>query len=144
MNVAALMSKTVVQIHQNAAPADALELLKKHHFHHLVVVDDSQQLVGMLSYNDLRPLINYLTPNTDVSHSSEPDAVQLYNVGRVKDLMSVHLIHVSPDQNISAVAKILLDQQIHSVPVLENGTLVGILTDTDILRAVANQQLVLP
>jgi len=49
----------------------------------------------------------------------------------IRDIMIKKVISVTPDISIEAVAKLLIENRIHSVPVIENGKPVGIITETD-------------
>ncbi|MBI2462022.1 MAG: CBS domain-containing protein, partial [Candidatus Rokubacteria bacterium] len=53
----------------------------------------------------------------------------------VGEVMSRQLITVGPDRPVEEAAERMLDHRIGSLPVLEGGRLVGILTETDLLRA---------
>ncbi len=59
----------------------------------------------------------------------------------VRELMSRRLITVEPRQRLSEVAEILTAKKIKGAPVVENDRLVGIITQTDIMRAVAENNL---
>lgn len=59
----------------------------------------------------------------------------------VKDVMSTHLIKVSPDQPLRQVAQILTDNHVHRVLVTEQDQLVGIITAMDLVRLMANGRL---
>jgi CBS domain-containing protein len=56
---------------------------------------------------------------------------------RVKDVMVHELITVSPEDPLEAVARVLVEERIHRVPVVEAGRLVGILTSLDLVRLIA-------
>ncbi len=49
----------------------------------------------------------------------------------VRDLMTVDVVSVSPKDSIEKVASILTEKRIHGVPVIDDGKLVGIITETD-------------
>ncbi|MET0642770.1 MAG: CBS domain-containing protein, partial [Candidatus Binatia bacterium] len=54
----------------------------------------------------------------------------------IKDVMKKRVISVKPDTPIKDAAQLMADKKIGCVPVVESGTLVGLLTTTDILRYV--------
>jgi CBS domain-containing protein len=56
---------------------------------------------------------------------------------RVEDVMVHDLITVSPTDPLEAVARILVEERIHRLPVVEAGRLVGILTSLDLVRLIA-------
>jgi CBS domain-containing protein len=60
---------------------------------------------------------------------------------KIKELMHEGVEAVSPDTSIAVVAKTMRDKDIGAVPVLQDGELVGIITDRDLaVRALANGQ----
>jgi predicted transcriptional regulator len=56
---------------------------------------------------------------------------------QVSDIMSSDPVAVAPDLRVGELARVLVDQGIHRALVVEQGRLVGIVTATDVLRAVA-------
>ncbi len=59
---------------------------------------------------------------------------------KVKDLMSQHIIAVSPDESIETVAQKLIDNRIHRVPVVNKGLLVGVISTLDFVRLFADRR----
>src|SRR5690625_4703204 len=56
----------------------------------------------------------------------------------LRELMSTSVVSVSPEQSIQEAASMMKQHNIGSVPVVENGSLLGIITDRDIaLRSTA-------
>jgi len=56
---------------------------------------------------------------------------------KAKDIMTQHVICVDMDDRLPEVKKILTERGFHHLPVLDNGKLVGIISDRDILRLVS-------
>ena len=56
---------------------------------------------------------------------------------RVKEVMSEPVITISPDTSIKEAARRMMESKIGCLPVVENDQLVGLVTETDILRYVA-------
>jgi CBS domain-containing protein len=82
------------------------------------VVDADGTVVGMISEGDL------LRGRLDTTVETATAA----------DLMTRTVVSVSPETDVVAVAKALLDHAIHSAPVLDDGRLVGIVGQRDVLR----------
>ena len=55
----------------------------------------------------------------------------------VKDVMVENVVTVPPTESVEGVAKMMIEKQINRIPVVENNAVVGIVTRTDIVRAVA-------
>jgi CBS-domain-containing membrane protein len=65
--------------------------------------------------------------------------VPINHMKRVADIMSKEVVTVAPDTKIAEVAEILFKNRFHGVPVLEDGKIVGIITETDFFtKDVAN------
>jgi CBS domain-containing protein len=56
----------------------------------------------------------------------------------VRNVMSVPVITVAPDASVKEAARIMVDKKIGCLPVMENDSLVGLVTESDILRYVVN------
>jgi acetoin utilization protein AcuB len=111
---------------------DALELVRGHRFRHLPVVDETGKLVGITTEKDLV----YGSPSADVSLSVfEID--YLLSRMKVAQIMKRDVVTVSPDLPIEEAARVMVDHRIGCLPVVEEGELVGIISDTDIFRVFA-------
>ena len=97
----------------------------------LPVMDDDE-LVGMITSKDLmRAFIDF--------RKNVPEKYQKSQIKEVliEDIMSTNLTVVGKDTCISEVAKIMMDTGYNGLPVVEDDKLVGIVTQTDILRLIA-------
>jgi acetoin utilization protein AcuB len=119
MKISALMIPDPITITEAASIPDALELMKMNSIRHLPVVGPKKALHGFVTLADLR---QGLIPSMvgDVSLS---------------DLMIQDPITVSPDDDIEIAAQLIYKHKISGIPVIDNRKLVGIITETDILRA---------
>ena len=108
---------------------DAIELIRSKPFRHLPVLDDSGNLVGVVTEKSL--VYAAPTPITTLS-IFEVD----YVLSRVKIGQIAHrpVITVEPGFPIEEAARIMVDNRIGCLPVVEEGKLVGIISDTDIFR----------
>jgi acetoin utilization protein AcuB len=108
-----------ITITGHASIHDALKLMKNNSIRHLPVVDGKSQLKGLLTLADLKQA---LLPSmlSDLT---------------LADLMIKNPITVSPDDDLEYAARLIYSHKIGGLPVTRNRTLVGIITETDILRA---------
>lgn len=118
MLVRSRMTRDVVTVAPATPVSRALDLIRTHNIRHLPVVDGSR-LVGIVTDRDLR-----LALDPDVG-----DAV------RVEDVMSGSPVTVAPDTPVESAAALLADYRIGCLPVVEDGQIVGILTESNLLRA---------
>jgi acetoin utilization protein AcuB len=105
-----------VTVRPHETARHAYRLMRDNRFRHLPVVEDGR-LVGILSDRDLRPVL--LSPTLARA--------------RVAELMSEDLTTVGPDALVEEAASLLVVKKIGCLPVIADGRLVGIVTETDLL-----------
>ena len=57
----------------------------------------------------------------------------------VQDICSIELITVTEDAGLDEIATIMSEKKLHTLPVLKDGQLVGVIGKSDIIRSMANQ-----
>ena len=119
MQIRDLMISAPITITANAPISHAIELMKVNHIRHLPVVSKGKILEGLVTLADLK---QGLIPSMlgDVS---------------LKDLMIKDPLTVGPEDDIETAAQIIYKHKIGGLPVTKSGRLVGIITETDLLRA---------
>jgi len=108
-----------ITIGEKASIQEAIEVMKEHSIRHLPVVGKNNKLKGFVTLADLK--IGFI-----------PSMVADLSL---KDLMIRDPITVEPGDSVESAAQLIYTQKIGGMPVVENGRLVGIITQTDILRA---------
>ena len=89
----------------------------------------------MLSYTDLLRL-----SFADVTDEGDmPADVMLYNAFTIGHVMKQNVVTVSSSSSIKEVATILATQEFHALPVVDNNSLVGIVTTTDLIKYLLKQ-----
>jgi acetoin utilization protein AcuB len=123
------MTRKVVSISPGAGVREAFFKMKEHHIRHLPVVEDSK-LVGIVSDRELRRP-EWVDEAVDISHVYKLD--DALSIGDVM-IKNVHVIRTY--DSLRKAAQLLLDNRIGAAPVLDKtGTLVGMLSAVDLLRA---------
>lgn len=112
------MSREVLTVPRGVKVGEAFEKCRAHSIRHLPVLQDGW-LVGVVSDRDLLPVIG----------RGEGD------MRRVEDIMTKDYVAVLPGTPLSEVAECMLRNGFHALPVVENGALKGIVTSSDVLRA---------
>lgn len=138
MKVKEVMSKRPVTIDADAPLGTALDVMRSGHIRHLPVVDEGGALVGIVTDRDVRhaalapALEEYLSTRAHrlMRHVREG----LENL-RVKDVMTWVVVTTGPEAPLTYAALIMFESRVGSLPVLEHGQLVGILTEQDVLKA---------
>jgi len=126
------MSSPVLTIHSDATISLAHLMMKEHQVRRLAVVDERERLVGILTSGDVRE-----ASPSDATTLSIWELNYLWSQLTVAKIMSRSIIMVKPDATIFKAAKLMLEHKISGLPVIdEAGTLVGIITESDIFRMV--------
>ena len=119
MKVKKYMSHTPVTIRDNTVYSKAFNIMQEKDLHHLPVVNEKNEVVGILTRRDLQ---------IAAQHFREAPV-------EVSDVMHTQVVTISPDEPLLVAARQMIDKRIGGLPVLDdNGKMVGILTETDLLR----------
>ena len=92
--------------------------------------DEDGQLVGIVTDRDIR--LNLPSQATSLSVWEINHLLTKLTVGQV---MTESVITVGPDRDAADAARLMLDHKIGALPVTDGGHLIGIVTETDMLRA---------
>jgi acetoin utilization protein AcuB len=119
MKIKSLMITNPVTVTENASIQKAIELMKEKGFRHLPIVTKGNKLKGLVTLSDLKQgLIPAMVGDLTLT-----------------DLMIADPITVAPDDDIETAARLIYEHKISGMPVVKNHKLVGIITESDILRA---------
>ena len=131
-----LMSRPVRTLERNDMLSLADSVMRDERIRHLPVLDSAGRLVGLLSQRDLflNALVRALGHGTMARDRSFRSIV-------VKEVMTEDVVTTTPETPITAAAQIMVDRKIGCLPVVEANALVGILSESDIVSAVARGDL---
>jgi acetoin utilization protein AcuB len=132
MRVRELMSTGVITIEAGASCQKAVEQMFQHKVRHLPVTGSDGQLAGIVTDRDLR---HHLFGHGVFEHADR-DVGNLLRSVAVRDIMSSPVISVAPDDALEVAARLMLEGKIGSLPVVDGGRPVGIVTETDLLRQI--------
>jgi acetoin utilization protein AcuB len=125
------MSKPVVTVEADSSMLEAINLIKQQRIRMLPVLQ-AGKLVGVVTDRDLKR-----SSASDASSLEVHEMLYLISRLTVKEIMTPRVITVPSDYTIEETAEILLRNKISGVPVLDAaGQLVGVITQTDIFRAI--------
>jgi acetoin utilization protein AcuB len=124
------MSHPVIKIYADVTIHDALDLMRKWEISHLPVVDRSECIIGMVSERDL--LFN--SP-ADVSGWIKWELAFLRNKSIVHDVMSRDVHAVEENVSVEEAARIMTDNAVDILVVVQNEKVVGIITESDLLTS---------
>ncbi|MCC5859112.1 MAG: CBS domain-containing protein [Ectothiorhodospiraceae bacterium] len=126
--VADIMTRSPVTVRAEATLADAQALFEQYGFNGLPVVNEAHELRGVVTKMDVLKAFT-LRPETIVPRYDE------IMRSPVSEVMTHSPVAVSPDTPCTRVLQRLVDMRIKSLPVVEDGRLVGVVAREDVLAA---------
>ncbi len=132
MRVADWMHKNPITVDADAGISEAWRLMRRNRIRHLPVRDKGK-LVGILTDRDLR-----LAYPSRASSLEPHERLELWGHVRVWEVMTRVLVTAAPEMELEEAVQLLLRFKIGGLPVVRYGKLVGMLTKTDLLRALAD------
>lgn len=127
MKVSEAMSKDIQVIDPDASVRTALGVMRDHGIRHLPVVAATGLLVGMLSDQDLKHAA--FLPAMSQHLGWPPSRLKTL---RVRDVMTWSAVTTHPDATLVEVALAMFQRRIGCLPVMEEGRLIGIITERDL------------
>jgi CBS domain-containing protein/RNA polymerase-binding transcription factor DksA len=131
------MSGDPTSIDADASALEALDLMVDRGIRHLPVVDARQQVIGVLSVEDLRAALPVsVGPKTALT----PEQRALIRDWRVGEIMTHQPETIGPDASLARAAETMAERRVGCLPVIdESGRLAGLLSETDVLHALATR-----
>ena len=129
MRVRELMQTKVQTVHPDDAVNDAVVTLTDAHVSALPVVDETGHMIGVISSTDI------LTSEAEARDAVEREA--LFEQMMVRDIMTPRPLTVSSYSDVREAAQQMLYAEVHRLFVTSGNQLVGVISTTDIVRAVA-------
>ncbi len=123
------MRENPVTIAPDATLAAAQELMSEHEVRRLPVVERGE-LIGIITNSDILRQI----PST--ADESDDDTRLLLTQRTVREVMTYSPMTINPSATIQEAAERMLEYQVSGLPVVRNGKVVGIITESDIFRLV--------
>jgi CBS domain-containing protein len=111
------MTENPRSIGASASVVEAARLMRDEHIGSLPITDD-EELVGMITDRDITTRV--------VAEAADP---KMTSVG---DVVSRDLISVEPDEDLEEAVQLMASHQVRRLPVVENGSLVGIVAQADV------------
>lgn len=129
MNVSGLMTAPPITTSPDMAVLEARQLMVDKRIRHLLVTDGSK-LLGIVTDRDIR--LNLPSPATSLSVWEINYLLARLTVATV---MTRPVITIDPRRDARSAAELMLYHKIGALPVVDGDTLLGIITETDLLRA---------
>lgn len=129
LRVQDLMTERVVTVRRDDTLDLVSDLMDRHCVRHVPVVDDDENLVGLISHRDLLRATRLASPDAPAAVERE-----ILERRRAEEVMTVDPVAVDGDTLLSEAAAILLDNKYGALPVVSGTHLVGIVTESDFVR----------
>jgi len=131
--VSEIMTKQVVTIKPSDGLYEAEKLFNRHGIRHIPVVE-KDHIVGVISHSDLLRI-----SFSDLDEHDDRVVPIIYDMYSIPQVMTKVPVSVEVTTTIKETAEILARQSFHSLPVVDNGKLVGIVTTTDLINYLLEQ-----
>jgi tRNA nucleotidyltransferase (CCA-adding enzyme) len=118
-----VMSSDLFTVSVDSTVDDAYSELLNRGYHAAVVVDDQSEMQGMVCRTDLTRALDH-----DLGHAP------------ARSVMTHKVISVNYDDSLDEVRRVVVERHVGSLPVMQDGNLVGIVTRTDLLREIYHQE----
>lgn len=128
-----IMTAEVTTMERNDTLQLAKDIMTLGRIRHFPVVDEGQ-VVGVVSQRDL-----FRASLGSVMKYGEKAEREFLSTVAIKEVMSGSPTTISPDASIKEAARLMVEKKIGCLPVVEDNRLVGLVTETDILREVAER-----
>jgi CBS-domain-containing membrane protein len=139
-----IMTRDVITVSPDMEIVNATEVLLKNHINGVPVLDNNDLLVGILCQSDLisqqknipvPSLFTFLDGVIPLTSTKKFEKIiQKIAAITVADAMTKNPVSVQPDTDIGVIAELMVDKNFHSLPVVEDGKLVGIIGKEDVLQ----------
>ena len=128
MKVKDIMVRDVATLDLNDELSLADDIMKLGRIRHLPIVDGGR-LVGIISQRDL-----FKASLASAMGFGEKAKREFMKTVAVKEVMVNEVVTVSPEEDIEEAGRVMLEKKIGCLPVIKGDELVGLITETDILR----------
>ncbi|MDH3345428.1 MAG: CBS domain-containing protein [Desulfobacteraceae bacterium] len=135
MFISKIMTRNPVTVDQDADILHAQELMSKHHFHQLPVVDAHNFLIGIVTDRDIRSSLwpSHLEDDLGKAEWKRFSAI------KIKDIMTKKPVTISPLYTLQDALLLLQKKRVGAFPVVdETGILKGIISVSDLLKEFIN------
>lgn len=123
------MSHPVITVNVKSSMKDALDKMRREHIRRLPVINKRGQVVGIVTETDLAK-----ASPSEATTLSVYEVRELTSKVKVEEIMTADVVTVTEDTPIEEAARIMADCDISGLPVMRDGKLVGLITETDIFK----------
>jgi CBS-domain-containing membrane protein len=145
-----IMSREVITVGMQTSVSELAEILWKNRISGVPVLDDNGRVVSVVTESDLIDQTKKIHIPTMISildsviflESSKKTEKEIKKMAgnKVLDICSMELVSVSEDTGLDEIATIMAEKNVHTLPVIHDGRLVGVIGKSDIIRSMATRK----
>lgn len=124
-----IMTSPVTCLNIEMNIAETLNLFRQHKYRHMPVITDEGRLTGMVSDRDILHYTSGMSDTYEVQADHD-------TTDPVSKIMSSPVLTAHTETDVRYIARLFVGQHIGAMPIMANGQLAGIISRTDIMRAV--------
>ncbi|MDH3748404.1 MAG: CBS domain-containing protein [Gammaproteobacteria bacterium] len=129
-SIESIMTTDLITVPPSSSLADARQLMHEHRIHHLPVVTEDSTLIGLLTLTDVLAA-------TDSKLREDDSRIHATDIC-IREVMVSDVITVDTRASLRTAALFIEKHKIGCLPVVSNGKLLGIITDTDFVAVAIN------
>jgi len=143
-----LMSTNLITVTKDTPLKEVADLMVKHRISGIPVVD-GDRLLGIVTESDMLvrakklELPTFLPFIGGIIYLEGPsrlnEEVKKMTAIKAEEIMTTKLHTITPDETLETIATLMVEKKVNRLPVVEDGRLVGIITRSDVVRAVASE-----
>ena len=123
------MTRNPITISPDTPVAEAQRIIRREKIHRLPVLNKKKELVGIVTEKDLL----YASPSPATTLDIH-EITYLLSQLTVKKVMSTQVLTITSDTVLEEAARIMVDSDIGGLPIVDSGSLVGIITESDLFK----------
>ena len=144
-----IMSKEVITVGMKTSVSELADILWKNRISGVPVLDENGNVVSVVTESDLIDQTKKIHIPTMISildsviflESSKKTEKEIKKMAgnTVQDICSMELVSVSEDTGLDEIATIMAEKSVHTLPVIQDGKLVGVIGKSDIIRSMTTR-----
>jgi CBS domain-containing protein len=144
-----IMTTEVVTIKKDASIENLAKLFIEYKVNGIPVVDDTGDTIGIVTEGDLIEQNKNLHIPTVIAlfdaviplegQKTFESEVKRLTASKVEDIYHKKVISVAPDESVQEVGTLMAEKDIHTIPVIEEGKLLGIIGKVDVIKAMTQK-----
>lgn len=142
-----IMTREVITVQQDTPIKDLAEILWKNRISGVPVLDDNNHVISVVTESDLIdqnkkvhiPTMISLLDSVIFLESSKKTKEEIKKMSgdTVQDICSSVLVTVTEETGLDEIATLMSEKSVHTLPVVQDGKLVGVIGKSDIIRSIA-------